>query len=179
VLLCCEVLLVAGSFLMATLFIVQDPFITLFYENGMLKVVSITLMTMLLTYYFDLYGPRRTSVAWEIYFRLLLVLSVLAFVLAGLVFFFPDLDIGPNVLVVGVSILTVFLFFWRWAYEWILAFPVFRERVYILGCGERARSVVQLLRESRDAGMEVVGWKGECEPHYRLDRFTAELRAFR
>jgi sugar transferase (PEP-CTERM system associated) len=65
------------------------------------------------------------------------------------------------------------------AYEWILAFPIFRERVYVLGCGERARSVVQLLRESRDAGMEVVGWKGECEPHERLDYLAAELRAFR
>jgi sugar transferase (PEP-CTERM system associated) len=179
VLLGCEALLVAGSFLMAVLFLVEDPYIALFYDNGMLKVACVTGLTMLLTYYFDLYGPKRTSAAWEIYFRLLLVLSVLSFVLAGLVFFFPDLDIGPNVLFAGVSILSVFLFFWRMAYEWILAFPIFRERVYVLGCGERARSVVQLLRESRDAGMEVVGWKGECEPHERLDYLAAELRAFR
>jgi sugar transferase (PEP-CTERM system associated) len=179
VLLCCEVLLVAGSFLMAVFFMAQDPYIALFYENGLLKVAGVTGLTMLLTYYFDLYGPRRTPAGWEIYFRLLLVLSVLSFVLAGLVFFFPDLDIGPNVLVVGVFTLTVFLFFWRWAYEWILAFPIFRERVYILGGGKRARAVVQLLRESRSAGMEVVGWKGESEPHDYLERFAAELRAFR
>jgi sugar transferase (PEP-CTERM system associated) len=179
VLLCCEGLLVAGSFLLAAFFIVQDPYITLFYENGLLKVAGVTGLTMLLTYYFDLYGPRRTSADWEIFFRLLLVLSVVSFILAGLVFFFPDLDLGPDVLVVGVSILTVFLFFWRWAYEWILAFPIFRERVYVLGSGERARSVVQLLRESRGAGMEVVGWKGQAEPQGGLDRFADELRAFR
>ena len=176
---CCEVLLVGSSFLIAALFMVQDPYITLFYENGLPKVAAVTGLTMLLTYYFDLYGPRRISATWEIYFRLLLVLGVLSFILAGLVFIFPDLDIGPNVLVVGVSILTVFLFFWRWAYDWILALPVFRERVYVLGCGNRARSVVQLLRESRDSGMEVVGWQGESESLGGLDRFAAELRAYR
>jgi sugar transferase (PEP-CTERM system associated) len=36
-----------------------------------------------------------------------------------------------------------------------------------------------LLRGSRDAGMEVVGWQGESEAQGRLDRFAAELRAFR
>jgi sugar transferase (PEP-CTERM system associated) len=184
VLLCCELLLVAGSFLLAAACLLgQDGYVVLInalvYENGLLKVAGITGLTMLLTYYFDLYGPRRTTAGWEIYFRLLLVLSVLSFILAALVFFFPDLDIGPYVLVLGVFILTVFLFFWRLAYERILLISIFRERVYVLGCGERARSIVQLLRESRDAGMEVIGWKGESETHDQLDRFAAELRAFR
>jgi hypothetical protein len=109
----------------------------------------------------------------------LLVLSVLSFVLAGLVYFFPELDIGPYVFLVGVSFLAFLLVLWRWAYEWIIGLPMFRERVYVLGCGERARAVVELLRASRDAGMEVVGWKGESEGHGRLDRFSADLRAFR
>jgi sugar transferase (PEP-CTERM system associated) len=56
---------------------------------------------------------------------------------------------------------------------------MFRERVYVLGCGRRARTVAETLRASRDAGMEVVGWEGECEVHGRLDRFAADLRAFR
>jgi sugar transferase (PEP-CTERM system associated) len=39
--------------------------------------------------------------------------------------------------------------------------------------------VVELLRTSRIAGMEVLGWKGECEPHGRPERFSEDLRAFR
>lgn len=180
VLLLCEALIVGGSFLLATACLMgPDTYIVLIYENGLLKIAGITVLTLLLTYYFDLYGPRRLSEHWEIYFRLLLVLSVLSFVLAGFVYFFPELDIGPYIFFVGVSFLAVLLVIWRGAYEWIIGLPMFRERVYILGCGERARTVVELLRGGRDAGMEVVGWKDEGEIQGRLDHFAADLRAFR
>jgi sugar transferase (PEP-CTERM system associated) len=186
VLLLLEALLVGGSFLLATVclsFMGPDGSIVLFnaliYENGLLKIAGITALTLLLTYYFDLYGPRRISDGWEIYFRLLLVLSVLSFVLAGLVYCFPDLDIGPYVLVAGVSFLTVFLVLWRQSYEWIVGLPMFRERVYVLGSGARARTVVEMLRTNRDAGMEVVGWIDDGEARAHPGRFAADLRALR
>ena len=178
VLLICEVLLVGGSFLLATAFLVgPDTYIVLIYENGLLKIAGITVLTLLLTYYFDLYEPRRISEDWEIYFRLLLVLSVLSFVLAGLVYFFPEIDIGPNVFVLGASILAFAFVIWRWVYEWILGLSVFRERVYVLGGGEMARKVVEMLRARRDAGMEVVEGESE-ESGGDLERFAADLRAF-
>ena len=186
VLLFCEVLLVSGSFLLATTcvcLIGPDGSVALrndlILEYGLLKIAGITALTLLLTYYFDLYGPRRISESWEIYFRLLLVLSVLSFVLAAIVYLSPDLDFAPYVLPVGVTLLTVFLVFWRWSYERIIGLPIFRERVYVLGCGQRARTVVETLRVRRDAGMEVVGWEGESEAPGQLDRFAADLRAFR
>jgi|CZKF01.1.fsa_nt_gi sugar transferase (PEP-CTERM system associated) len=175
-----EVIIVGGSFLLATiLFAGPDWSLVLIYENGLMKIAGVTAFTLLLTYYFDLYGPRRFSESSEIYFRLLLVLSVLSFVLAGLVYFIPELDIGPYVFLVGTAILAVLLVLWRGAYEWIISLPLLRERVYVLGCGPRAHAVVELLRTSRDAGMEVVGWKGESEVNGRLDRFSTDLRAFR
>jgi sugar transferase (PEP-CTERM system associated) len=186
VLLLFEALLVGSSFLLATAclsFAGPDGTIvllnTLVYENGLLKIACITVLTLLLTYYFDLYGPRRISEDWEIYFRLLLVLSVLSFILAGLVYCLPDLDIGPYVLVAGVSILTFCLVLWRWAYEWIITLPMFHERVYVLGSGARARAVVEMLRSNRDAGMEVIGWRNEDEDRGSPELFAADIRAFR
>src|SRR5271157_493471 len=165
----CEVILVGGSFLLATmLFTGPDWGLVLIYENGLLKIAGITLFTLLLTYYFDLYGPRRFSESWEIYFRLLLVLSVLSFILAGLIYFFPELDIGPYVFLVGAVFLAVLLVLWRVTYEWLIGLPMFSERVYVMGCGPRAHSVVELLRTSRDTGMKVVGWKGDNATHGRL-----------
>jgi sugar transferase (PEP-CTERM system associated) len=179
VLLLCEVLLVGGSFLLATAFLMgPDTYIVLIYQNGLLEIAGITAFTLLLTYYFDLYEPRRISRSWEIYFRLLLVLSVLSFVLAGAVSLFPDLYIGPHIFFTSISILTVALVFWRWAYDWIIGLPIFRERVYVLGNGHLARSVVETLRASRDAGLEIVGWRGESEVHGQSDCFAADLRSF-
>ena len=77
-LLLCEAFLVTGVLLLtATYQIGPDTYIALIYENGILKILGITTLTLLLSYYFDLYEPQRISGGWEIYFRLLLVLSVL------------------------------------------------------------------------------------------------------
>jgi len=179
VLLLCEALLVGGSFLLATAYATgPDPYIALMYENGILKIAGITVLTLLLSYYFDLYEPQRMSGRWEIYFRLLLVLSVLSFVLAGLVYFFPDIYIGPHVFTLGISILAIFLVLWRRSYEWIIGLSVFRERVYVLGSGERARNVVETLRIRSDAGIEVVEGEGKGPFNGQLEQFAADLRAF-
>lgn len=43
---------------------------------------------------------------------------------------------------------------------WLLRQPYLRERVYVLGSGERAARLVETIRTRRDVGMEVVGWAG-------------------
>jgi sugar transferase (PEP-CTERM system associated) len=179
VLLLCEALLVSGAFLLATAFLIgPDTYIALIYESGIQKILGISVLTLLLSYYFDLYEPQRISERWEIYFRLLLVLSVLCFLLGGIVYFFPQVYIGPHVLTVGISILAIVLLVWRRSYEWIIGLPVFCERVYVLGSGERARTVVEILRARRDAGMEVVNGEGNGSFDGQLEHFAADLRSF-
>jgi len=180
VLLLCEVLLVTGSFLAAVTYLVgPDTYISLVYENGMLKIGSIAILTILLSYYFDLYEPQRISGRWEIYFRLLLVLSVLSFLLAGIVYLFPEVDFGRGVLVAGVAILVIALVVWRRLYEWVIGLPMFRERVYVLGTGERALSLVEILRARRDVGMEVIRGGGEGALIQTLRDFQSEVAALR
>jgi len=153
----CEIALAGGSFLLATVYIKgPDTYIALFYEGGLLKIVCLSAMTLLLTYYFDLYEPQRISRSWEIYFRLLLVVSLMSFSLAAILYLFPSTDLGPNVTVLGMAILAVVLIGWRWAYEWAIGLSAFSEKVYVLGNGKRARAVIDTLRSRRDAGMEVI-----------------------
>jgi sugar transferase (PEP-CTERM system associated) len=182
VLLLCEALLVGGSFLLTTTYLIgpgPDSYIALIYEFGLLKIAGISALTLLLSYYFDLYEPQRMSEHWEIYFRLLLVLSVLSFLLAGFVYFIPELYIGPHVLTVGIAVLAIVLILWRRAYEWMIGLPAFRERVYVLGNGERARAVVEILRSRRDTGIEVVEGEGAGAFPGEIERFAADLRLFR
>jgi sugar transferase (PEP-CTERM system associated) len=178
-LLLCEALLVAGVLVLtARMQIGPDTYIALIYEYGILKILGITGLTLLLSYYFDLYEPQRISGGWEIYFRLLLVLSVLCFVLGVVVFFFPGIYIGPHVLTIGISVLALVLVLWRQSYEWIINRSAFRERVYVLGNGERARSVILMLKSRNDAGMEIVEGEGSGEFNGDIEKFAADLRAF-
>ena len=92
VLLLCEALLVGGAFVLAATYLLGlDTYIALFYEHGIVKILGFTVLTLLLSYYFDLYEPQRISGGWEIYFRLLLVLSVLCFILGGVVIVYPSI----------------------------------------------------------------------------------------
>lgn len=180
VLLLCEALLVSGSFLLATaLCLGPDTYLVLNYEYGAVKIVGLTILTLLCSYYFDLYEPQRISARWEIYFRLLLVLGFISFLLAAILYLFPSVDIGHYVLVLGLMFLTLALFMWRSAYEWIIGREMFRERVYVLGDGERARTVVDTLRDRKDVGMEVVGWGGtELNKAERKQAFVSALVPF-
>jgi sugar transferase (PEP-CTERM system associated) len=180
VLLLCEALIVSGSFLLATLLVVgPDSYIVLDYEYGALKILALTVLTLLSSYYFDLYEPQRISARWEIYFRLLLVLGFLSFLLSAIIYMFPEFDIARYVLLLGLIFLTAALVAWRSAYAWILGRKMFRERVYVLGAGERAQMVVQTLQTRKDAGMEVLGWDNILlDKAARKEAFSSALEAF-
>ena len=159
VLLLCEALIVSGSFLLATALVLgPDTYLVLSYEYGALKILFLTAVTLLCSYYFDLYEPQRISERWEMYFRLLLVLGFLSFLLSAITYFFPAADIAHYVLLLGLAFLTAALVAWRSAYEWFIGRGAFRERVYVLGAGDRAHTIVEMLRSRKDAGMSVVGW---------------------
>jgi sugar transferase (PEP-CTERM system associated) len=159
VLIACEATLVSGAFLASAILVLQsDAYLGLIYEDGLTKIGVITAATLFLSYYFDLYQPQRISERWETYFRLFLVLSVLSFILAVVVLTFPRTAMGHNVLAFGIVILTALLVLWRGLNEWLFNQPFFRERVFVLGLGNRARTVVDLLRKRRDVCMDVVDW---------------------
>ena len=86
--------------------------------------------------------------------------------------------IGPHVLTIGISALAVILVIWRQSYEWFLGLSAFRERVYMLGNGERARSVIELIRSRSDSGMEIVRGEASGDFASEHEHFAADLRAF-
>jgi sugar transferase (PEP-CTERM system associated) len=76
-----------------------------------------------------------------------------------------------------VSILAVALIAWRWVYEWAIGLSAFSEKVYVLGNGKRAQTVIDILRSRRDAGMEVVADDlTVVTPDDQHDFFAAALR---
>lgn len=179
VLLLCEAIIVGGSFLLATAIVLgPDTYLVLSYQNGAIKIACITGLTLLCSYYFDLYEPQSISARWEIYFRILLVLGFLCMLLSAVLYFFPAVGIAGSVMPLGLILLTASLVLWRSAYEWVIGRPMFRERVYVLGAGDCAQSVVRMIRTRKDAGMEVVGWgSASSDKAERREAFTAALQS--
>ena len=159
-----EGLIVCSSFLVAAfLRLGNDSSLVLNYEYGFLKILAITTLTMVCMHYFDLYDRKRVTSKQETTFRILLVLGILCFVLAGITYTFPQFQIGNQTLVLGVAILTCTLFGWRSAYGWLVKQPFLRERIIVLGEGKRANWLVNTMRAQPELGMEVIGWAGSAD----------------
>jgi sugar transferase (PEP-CTERM system associated) len=181
VLLCVESAIVGACFFLATLLVLgPDAPIVLNYEYGVLKIAAVTALSTVLSYYFDLYDPQSLSRRYEIYFRIFLVLGFDCLIVSAVLFFFPEAVIGrSHVYAVGFVLLTPTLLFWREVYGWLVTRSVFRERVYVLGAGPFASSMVQTIHERPDVGMEVVEWKDiEAEKPERKRIWIETLERF-
>ena len=153
-----EILLVICSFV-AAVYILRgsDAYILLNYEHGWSKIIGLTFLTVLMSYYFDLYEPALLFDEREIYFRTLLVLGFVCLVISGLLYFEPGLEITHNSFALSFVIMCVLLLGWRSLFPRIISNKLFRETVYILGKGDYAESISHIIRQRPDLGMDVVG----------------------
>ena len=164
VLLAGEAVIVCASFLLATLIhFGPNSYLVLNHESGFYKILAVTGLALLCLHYFDLYDLKRLPSSTETYFRLLVVLGTLSLLLAAVSYLFPNSMIGSGVFLTGLFILITALSAWRMAYSWFIHQQYLRERVYVLGAGERANRLVEALRGRKDLGMEVVGWAGAIQ----------------
>ena len=171
-----EALIVWTSFLLGAVYeLRQDSYLVLNYEGGYIKIFVVTALVLLCSHWFDLYDTARLNTKGELYFRLLLVPGLLAFIFAAVSYVRPDYLLGGGSSAVGLLILTVALFGWRLGYGWLVQLPILVERVYVLGTGERAQRLVQGLRQNPDLGVEVASWTGKLEGAVTLESVAADL----
>ncbi|MFZ0295303.1 MAG: TIGR03013 family XrtA/PEP-CTERM system glycosyltransferase [Candidatus Sulfotelmatobacter sp.] len=175
VLLAGEALIVWVSFVLGTMLRNQDSWLLLNVEGGYIKILVVTGAVLLLSHWLDLYDSSSVSKSWEQSLRILLVLGCVALALSAVGFLFPAFLPGNGSALFGIIILTCTLFCWRGAYGWMVKQPFLRERVYVLGTGERAQRLVKGLRERSTMGIEVVGWTGDVEGELTRDSAASHL----
>jgi sugar transferase (PEP-CTERM system associated) len=176
VLLIGEALIVWTSFLLGAVYeLREDSYLVLNYEGGYLKILGVTVLVLLCSHWLDLYDTARLNTKGELYFRLLMVPGVLAFILAGIAYVRPNYLLGSGSSAVGLLILTVALFGWRLGFTWLVQLPILVERVYVLGTGERAQRVVQGLRQNPEFGVEIASWTGKMEGAVTRETVAAHL----
>jgi sugar transferase (PEP-CTERM system associated) len=176
VLLIGEALIVWTSFLLGAVYeLREDSYLVLNYEGGYLKILGVTVLVLLCSHWLDLYDTARLNTKGELYFRLLMVPGVLAFILAGVAYVRPDYLLGSGSSAVGLLILTFALFGWRLGFTWLVQLPILVERVYVLGTGERAQRVVLGLRQNPEIGVEIASWTGKMEGAVTRESVAAHL----
>lgn len=173
-----EGLLVWTSFLLgAMLRYREDSYLVLNFEYGYYKILAVTVFVLLLSHWFDLYDPTYFNSTGELYFRLLLVPGLLALGLGAIGAIFPGIMLGNSSFLLGLIILTVALLAWRGTYSWLVQQPYLRDRVYVLGAGERAQRLVRGLRMRPELGVDVVGWTRDLEGAVTRDSVASHLQA--
>ncbi|MGA7080211.1 MAG: TIGR03013 family XrtA/PEP-CTERM system glycosyltransferase [Terriglobales bacterium] len=176
VLLLGEALIVWTSFLVAAIVVLrQDTYLVLNYEGGYIKLFIFTAVVLLCSHWFDLYDTARLNTRGELYFRLLMVPGLLAFVMAGISYFHPELLLGGGSTPLGLLIVALALFGWRLGYGWLVQLPILVERVYVVGSGERAQRLVQGLRQNPEIGVEIASWTGKLEGAVTRETVAAHL----
>ena len=176
VLLIGEALIVWTSFLLGAVYeFGPDSYLELNVAHGYYKIFGLTLLVLLCSHGFDLYDTARLNTKGELYFRLLMLSGVMAFILAGVAWVKPDFLLGGGASTFGLIILTVALIGWRLAFTWMIRLPILVERVYVLGTGERALRLVQGLRQNPEIGVEIASWTGKMEGAITRESVAAHL----
>jgi sugar transferase (PEP-CTERM system associated) len=176
VLLIGEALIVWTSFLLGAVYeFGPDSYLELNVAHGYYKIFGLTVLVLLCSHGFDLYDTARLNTKGELYFRLLMLSGVMAFILAGIAWVKPDFLMGSGSSTIGLIILTVALIGWRLAFTWLIRLPILVERVYVLGTGERAQRVELGLRQNPELGVEVASWTGKMEGAITRESVAAHL----
>ena len=176
ILLAGEALIVWTSFVLGTMLQNgEDSWLLLNVEHGYLKILAVTGVVLLFSYWFDLYDSTSLGAKWDQTLRLLLVLGFVALILAAVGFIYPSFVPGNGSALAGLIILTFTLLGWRAVYSWMVKRSFLRERVYVLGTGERAQRLVSGLRKRSELGIEVVGWTGDVEGELSRDTVASHL----
>ena len=78
----------------------------------------------------------------------------------------------------GFFILAFTLYGWRAIYSRMVKLPFFRERVYVLGTGDRAERLVKGLSKHATLGIDVVGWTGDLDGELTRESVASHLLGF-
>jgi sugar transferase (PEP-CTERM system associated) len=154
-----EAFLVSAAFLIATLTrLGTDGAGYIFaYQHGSLKILAMSVAILICMHYFDLYDTSILSNRREVLIRLIQALGTVYCLSVLLYFFYPPLELGRGIFVIGLGFTAMLLFFWRGLFSKINSVPEFADRALILGSGPLAELLAKELDCRPELGIRVVG----------------------
>ncbi len=126
-------------------------------QHGSLKILAMSVAIVICMHYFDLYDTSVLTNKREVHIRLAQALGTVYTFSVLLYYFYPPLELGRGIFVLGLGFAAMLLFFWRGLFSKINSVPEFADRAIIFGEGPLA-DLLQTEFESRpELGLRVVG----------------------
>ncbi len=126
-------------------------------QHGSLKILVMSVAIVSCMHYFDLYDASILSNRREVLIRLTQALGTVYSLSVLLYFFYPPLELGRGIFVIGLLLTATLLLFWRGLFSKINSVPEFAERTLIFGEGPLAELLETEFKSRPELGLRVVG----------------------
>jgi len=127
------------------------------YENGILKIIVVSVTLMVCMYYYDLYDSSVLGNQRETLARLFQVFGTASVFLAFLYFIFPEARLERANFVFGIAIAGLALASSRHVFQLLNRSGRHSERVVILGSGYLAIALAQEIEKRPELAMRLLG----------------------
>jgi exopolysaccharide biosynthesis polyprenyl glycosylphosphotransferase len=161
------------------------------YEQGGDRIALVVCVFIMCMYYFDLYDSTVLRSQREVFTRLIQVFGAVCIILALVYSLFPAMRLQQNVFGAGALAAASVTVLWRRLFSLVSTWPLFMERVLVLGDGVLAQNLLKEIHDRRELGIQVVAhisedqdwssWQRPGMPAFaaEIDRVTRVLRVRR
>jgi sugar transferase (PEP-CTERM system associated) len=126
-------------------------------QHGSLKILVIAIAIVICLHYFDLYETFTLSNRREVLIGLVQALGTVYCASVLLYYFYPPLQLGRGIFVIGLVFAAILLLVWRGLFLKLNSVSKFAERVLIFGDGPLAEILESELDSRPELGLRVVG----------------------
>jgi sugar transferase (PEP-CTERM system associated) len=181
-----EALLIGTSFVLAAIVRLgpNEASVMLREQQGFLKIVLLTVAFTVCLHYFDLYDSVVLSDRREVQGRLIQALGSMCIGLAVVYYFYPHLELGRGIVLIGFVIVATILLLWRGLFSALNGQPHFAARTLIFGEGSSASDLLEVVSKRPELGLNVIGqvsvsgnrnYTLSCDPSSSAGSFYAKL----
>jgi sugar transferase (PEP-CTERM system associated) len=139
-------------------------------QHVSLKILVMSVGIVICMHYFDLYDTSILTNQREVLIRLTQSLGTVYSLSVLVYYFYPPLQLGRGIFVIGLIFAAMLLFFWRGLFTKINSVPEFADRALIFGEGPLADLLETEFESRAELGVRVVGrvlpsYKGNGNNH--------------
>ena len=122
------------------------------------RALVITIVCQACMYLLDLYNFKHSQTWGEMLFALAIAIGFVCIGIGLLSYAIPKFGVAGKMYYLSILIASLFLFFWRLAFELYITHYAPKENILIVGTGEVARKVGEEVRKRKRLGFHLVGF---------------------